>query len=146
MASTRADALSSNCALAAAMSACLLPSAGSVLAASGQRQVGRPTRPASAPQVLANCGFIVAAYGRNVQCLEASVRIAVGVVVAIAFALAAQPAHAPGGGQTGRLLHLFGEAPASLSSFFPIAVDFQPPPALFSTWKSRGINTVIRVQ
>jgi hypothetical protein len=31
-----------------------------------------------------------------------------------------------------------------LSNFFPIAVDFQPP-SLFSAWKSRGINTVVRV-
>jgi len=60
------------------------------------------------------------------------------------FALGAQPAHAPDGLETDSLPQLFGEAPASLSSFFPIAVDFQPP-SLFGTWKSRGINTVIRV-
>jgi hypothetical protein len=36
------------------------------------------------------------------------------------------------------------EAPSSLASFFPIAVDFQPA-SLFNTWMSRGVNTVIRV-
>jgi hypothetical protein len=39
---------------------------------------------------------------------------------------------------------LFGNTPPSLASFFPIAADYQPP-SLFSTWKGRGINTMIRV-
>jgi hypothetical protein len=47
-------------------------------------------------------------------------------------------------GNWGPTAQLFGTTPASLSSFFPIAVDFQPA-SQFSTWKSRGVNTVIRV-
>jgi hypothetical protein len=47
-------------------------------------------------------------------------------------------------GNWGSTSQMFGRTPASLSSFFPIAVDFQPP-TLFGTWKQRGVNTVIRV-
>lgn len=47
-------------------------------------------------------------------------------------------------GNWGSSSQLFGNAPPSLANFFPIAADYQPP-SLFSTWKSRGINTVIRV-
>jgi hypothetical protein len=54
------------------------------------------------------------------------------------------PTDQPLVGNWGPTSQLFGTTPASLRRFFPIAVDFQPP-SLFSTWKSRGINTVIRV-
>jgi hypothetical protein len=47
-------------------------------------------------------------------------------------------------GNWGSTSQMFGGTPASLSSFFPIAVDFQPP-SVFGTWKQRGVNTVIRV-
>jgi len=47
-------------------------------------------------------------------------------------------------GNWGSTSQMFGDAPAALSNFFPIAVDFQPP-SLFGTWKDRGVNTVIRV-
>lgn len=47
-------------------------------------------------------------------------------------------------GNWGSTSQMFGGAPASLSDFFPIAVDFQPP-SLFGTWMNRGVNTVIRV-
>ena len=47
-------------------------------------------------------------------------------------------------GNWGPRTQRFGDPPASLTSFYPIAVDFQPPSS-FGTWKSRGINTAIRV-
>ena len=47
-------------------------------------------------------------------------------------------------GNWGPRTQRFGDPPASLTNFFPIAVDFQPPSS-FGTWKSRGINTAIRV-
>ncbi len=47
-------------------------------------------------------------------------------------------------GNWGSTSQMFGGTPASLSNFFPIAVDFQPA-SLFGTWKRRGVNTVIRV-
>jgi hypothetical protein len=47
-------------------------------------------------------------------------------------------------GNWGPRSQLFSTTPSSLRRFFPIAVDFQPP-SLFNTWRSRGINTVIRV-
>jgi hypothetical protein len=47
-------------------------------------------------------------------------------------------------GNWGPTSQLFGNTPPSLANLFPIAADYQPP-SLFSTWKGRGINTVIRV-
>jgi hypothetical protein len=47
-------------------------------------------------------------------------------------------------GNWGSTSQMFADTPASLSNFFPIAVDFQPP-SLFRTWKHRGVNTVMRV-
>jgi hypothetical protein len=47
-------------------------------------------------------------------------------------------------GNWGSTSQMFGDSPASLSNFFPLAVDFQPP-SLFGRWKKRGVNTVIRV-
>ena len=47
-------------------------------------------------------------------------------------------------GNWGATAHLSRDTPSSLSSFFPIAVDYQPA-SRFSTWKRRGVNTVIRV-
>jgi len=47
-------------------------------------------------------------------------------------------------GNWGSRSQMFGSTPAPLRSFFPIAVDFQPPSRL-RTWAGRGINTAIRV-
>ena len=47
-------------------------------------------------------------------------------------------------GNWGSRSQMFGSTPAPLRSFFPIAVDFQPP-ARLRTWAGRGINTAIRV-
>jgi hypothetical protein len=47
-------------------------------------------------------------------------------------------------GNWGPTSPMFSDSPAPLSKFFPLAVDFQPP-SMFGIWKSRGVNTVIRV-
>ena len=54
------------------------------------------------------------------------------------------PADRPLVGNWGPAPHVSEAIPATLSTFFPIAVDFQPA-SLFATWKGRGVNTVIRV-
>jgi hypothetical protein len=47
-------------------------------------------------------------------------------------------------GNWGATAQVSADTPSSLSGFFPIAVDYQPA-SRFSTWKRRGVNTVIRV-